>query len=72
MIKLYDTPFSPFTRKIKMVLDYKGLSYDVADVTNVHTSQGREFASLNSRVEVPVLKDNDILIVNSSDIVAYL
>jgi len=27
MIKLYDGAFSPFARKVRMVLDYKGLNY---------------------------------------------
>ena len=31
MIKLYDSAFSPFARKVRMVLDHKGLSYEAVD-----------------------------------------
>ena len=31
MIKLYDSAFSPFARKVRMVLEYKGLNYEVVD-----------------------------------------
>ena len=31
MIKLYDSAFSPFARKVRMVLDHKGLAYKTID-----------------------------------------
>jgi hypothetical protein len=31
MIKLYDSAFSPFARKARMALEYKGLNYGAVD-----------------------------------------
>ncbi len=31
MLTLYDNPFSPFARKVRMVLRYKGARYDTID-----------------------------------------
>jgi glutathione S-transferase len=33
MIKLYDSAFSPFARKVRMVLEYKGLNYEAVERT---------------------------------------
>ena len=30
-MKLYDNPFSPFARKVRMVLEHKGLVFDAID-----------------------------------------
>src|SRR5512134_3532194 len=70
MITLYDNPFSPFARKVRMVLEHKGLAFDAIDGL---TPEGRSaLAAVNPRVEVPVLLDGDLVVVNSADIVAYL
>jgi glutathione S-transferase len=70
MIILYDNPFSPFARKVRMVLEHKGLAFDAIDGL---APEGRSaLAAVNPRVEVPVLRDGDLIVVNSSDIVAYL
>ncbi len=70
MIKLYDSAFSPFARKVRMVLDHKGLSYDAVD--GLLKSSHDALKAVNGRIEVPVLVDGDIVVVNSPDIVAYL
>ena len=31
MMKLYDSAFSPFARKVRMTLEFKELSYEVID-----------------------------------------
>ena len=31
MIKLYGSAFSPFARKVRMALEYKGLDYEAVD-----------------------------------------
>jgi glutathione S-transferase len=31
MIELYDSAFSPFARKVRMVLDHKALNYETVD-----------------------------------------
>jgi glutathione S-transferase len=70
MLTLYDNPFSPFTRKIRMVLRLKGLEFDSIDA--LATSEHDRLAEVNPRAEVPVLVDGDVTVRNSSDIVAYL
>ena len=70
MIKLYDSAFSPFARKVRMVLDHKGLSCDAVD--GLLKSNHDALKAVNGRIEVPVLVDGDIVVVNSPDIIAYL
>ncbi len=69
-MKLYDNAFSPFARKVRLVLDYKGLEYESVDALDPDNKA--ELARLNPRVEVPALEDDGLVVVNSSDIVAYL
>ena len=70
MIKLYDNAFSPFARKVRMALEYKGLKYEAVD--GLLRSNHRALEAVNGRIEVPALVDGDIVVTNSSDIVAYL
>jgi glutathione S-transferase len=70
MIKLYDNAFSPFARKIRLVLDHKRVTYDVIDGLQLKNRELLE--SVNGRVEVPALVHDDLVIINSSDIVTYL
>jgi glutathione S-transferase len=69
-MKLYDNAFSPFARKVHLVLDWKGLVYEAIDGLDQANTQA--LAAVNSRSEVPTLVDGDVTVVNSSDIVAYL
>ncbi len=69
-MKLYDNAFSPFARKIRLVLDYKQLPYEV--VNGLAKSNREALEVVNSRAEVPALIDGDVVISNSSHIVAYL
>jgi glutathione S-transferase len=70
MLTLYDNAFSPFARKVRLVLDHKGLEYEAVDGL---TPEGRSrLAKVSPRVEVPALVDGDVVVVNSADIVAYL
>src|ERR1700722_10445753 len=70
MIKLYDSAFSPFARKVRMVLEHKGLRFETID--DLCKSNHEALRAVNGRIEVPVLVDGDIVVVNSADIVAYL
>ena len=70
MIKLYDSAFSPFARKVRMVLEYKGLNYEAVD--GLLKSNHAALKAVNGRIEVPALVDGDIVVVNSADIVACL
>lgn len=69
-MKLYDNAFSPFARKVRMVLDFKGLDYEVVDGLNRAAHDA--LMAVNGRIEVPTLVDGDVTVVNSADIVAYL
>ena len=70
MMELYDNAFSPFARKVRMVLDHKNLAYTVVD--GLKKSSATALARINGRVEVPALVDGATTVVNSADIVAYL
>jgi len=70
MMKLYDSAFSPFARKVRMTLEYKDLAYEAVD--GLLKSNHAALRTVNGRVEVPALVDGDIVVVNSADIVAYL
>jgi glutathione S-transferase len=70
MMKLYDSAFSPFARKVRMTLEYKELSYEAVD--GLLRSNHEALKAVNGRVEVPALVDDDIVVANSADIVAYL
>ena len=69
-MKLYDSAFSPFARKVRMVLEHKGLPFEAVD--GLLKSSHAALQAVNGRVEVPVLVDDGITVVNSADIVAYL
>lgn len=70
MITLHDNPFSPFARKVRLVLAYKGLA--VATIDALARTNHDGLRTVNPRAEVPVLIDGDVTVVNSADIVAYL
>jgi glutathione S-transferase len=70
MITLYDNPFSPFARKVRMVLFWKNLPFESVDGLELSTLDA--LGAVNPRREVPVLVDGEARVVNSADIVAYL
>ncbi len=67
---LYDNPFSPFTRKVRMVLWHKGISFRSIDGLALDQLDG--LRRVCRRAEVPVLVDGDLVISESADIVDYL
>ena len=70
MRTLYDNAFSPFARKVRMVLEHKGLAFESIDA--LAPERREALARVNARLEVPVLDDDGLVVVNSADIVAYL
>ena len=70
MIKLIDSPFSPFARKVRMVLEHKGLEFESID--GLLRSNHDLLRSINGRLEAPALIDDGITVINSADIVNYL
>jgi len=70
MLKLHDNAFSPFARKVRLVLDLKKLPHEVVDGLALENRE--RLAAVNPRVEVPALEDRGVVVIGSSDIVAYL
>jgi glutathione S-transferase len=70
MIVLYDNPFSPFARKVRMTLQFKEVPYESIDALAL--AEHARLHAVNRRAEVPVLVDREVTVVDSADIVAYL
>jgi glutathione S-transferase len=70
VLTLYDNPFSPFARKVRMVLRFKGLEFRSVDALAL--SEHERLVQVNSRAEVPVLVDEAVRVADSAAIVAYL
>jgi glutathione S-transferase len=69
-ITLYGSQISTFSRKIAVALALKELAFEYVDaLTKDMRGTLRE---ANPRIEVPVLFDDGITIINSSDIIQYL
>jgi glutathione S-transferase len=67
MLLLYDSPLSPFCRKVRMVLEYKHLSFQ-----SIVNSTARDWGRFNRRAEIPILLHDDVVVLNSADIVTYI
>lgn len=70
MITLYDNAFSPFARKVRLALEWKGIEHRVVD--GLLREHHDRLAAVNGRIEVPAIDHDGQIVVNSSDIVAYL
>ena len=70
MLTLYDNPFSPFARKVRMVLRFKGLQFESIDALAL--DEHDRLVKVNPRAEVPVLVDRGFTVTDSTDIVYYL
>jgi len=70
VLTLYDNPFSPFARKVRMVLGFKGLQYRSIDALAL--DEHDRLANANPRAEVPVLVDDTVTVTDSTDILYYL
>ena len=70
MITLFSSGFSPYSRKVRMVLEFKNLPYEIIEIDNAESDP--EFTRLSRRREVPAIRDGDLFVINSSDIAAYL
>ena len=70
MLTLYGNAFSPFSRKVQIVLEHKSVEYDMVDGLT-HANRDK-LASVNKRLEVPAIDHDGLVVVNSADIVAYL
>ncbi len=70
MIELYQFELSQFSEKVRLILDYKGLEYKKVEVT---PGIGQlEVYRISGQRQVPVLKDGDTVIADSTEIALYL
>ncbi|WP_017306261.1 glutathione S-transferase family protein [Spirulina subsalsa] len=70
MLELYQFELSQYSEKVRLILDYKGLDYRKVEVTP-GVGQLDLFQKSGHR-QVPVLKDGDTYIGDSTDIAFYL
>ena len=70
MLTLYDNPFSPFARKVRLVLHVKGVPFESIDALALALQP--RLLRVNPRGEVPVLVDDGVTVVDSADIAAHL
>jgi glutathione S-transferase len=66
-LSLCYTALSPFSRKVRMAMEYKGLAFALIQTDNL-----TKLPAWNPRAEVPLLIDDETIVCNSPDILAYL
>ncbi len=70
MLELYQFELSQYSEKIRLILDYKGLEYKKIEVT---PGIGQlDVYKLSGQRQVPVLKDGETVIADSTEIAFYL
>lgn len=70
MLELYQFELSQYSEKVRLVLDFKGLDYRTVEV--VPGVGQLELLRLAGQTKVPVLKDGDTVIADSTEIALYL
>ncbi len=70
-MKLYGTPLSHFTRKVRILLDLYSTEYEFIDIGNVAQNNEEAFQN-NPLMKVPVLVDGDNKVFDSDNIAMYL
>ena len=72
-LRLYTLSGSPFGWKVQLALDYKGVPYEVRQLSpdkgDLNTP---EFRELNPHGKLPVLVDGDLVLSESDAIIAYV
>ncbi|PSO59642.1 MAG: glutathione S-transferase [Cyanobacteria bacterium QS_7_48_42] len=70
MLELYQFELSQHCEKVRLILDYKGLEYRKVEVT---PGVGQvEVYQMSGQRQVPVLKDGETVIADSTEIAMYL
>lgn len=70
-MKLYATPLSHFSRKVRILLDLYEINYEFADIGNVAQTDSMIFGG-NPILRVPVLADNKNWLWDSDNIAKYI
>lgn len=73
MIQLYEAPMSTCTQKVRFVLEQKGLSWEGVSV-DLHSGENfsPEHMKLNPKGVIPILVDDEDVIIESNNICQYL
>ena len=71
MIKLYGSSLSPYVRKVVLVLEHKGIPYEQDPLSPV-VNPSEEFLRISPLRKIPVLRDGDFVLPDSSVICRYL
>jgi glutathione S-transferase/RNA polymerase-associated protein len=63
MLRLFEHPLSPYARKVKIVLEQKGVPYQAVFVSPMDSSSPafRDFLAASPRLEVPCFVDDAIV-----------
>lgn len=70
MLELYQFEVSQYSEKVRLILDYKGLEYRKVEVT---PGIGQlDLYKMSGQRQVPVLKDGDTVVADSTEIAFYL
>jgi glutathione S-transferase len=69
-MKLYGGNASPFFRKARVVLEEKGIPYETEFLSPIPKTP--ELLALNPIGKIPILRDGDVVVPDSSVICAYL
>lgn len=70
MLELYQFELSQYSEKVRLILDYKGLAYRKIEVT---PGIGQvELFQMTGQQKVPVLKDGNLIVADSTEIAKYL
>ncbi len=69
-MKIYGVPLSPFTRKVLLALQLKGLDYEL--ISTLPGTRTPEFLAISPLAKVPVMVDGDLTLCDSSVICQYL
>ena len=70
MLELYQFELSQYSEKVRLILDFKGLDYRTVEV--VPGVGQLDLLRLSGQTKVPVLKDGDTVIADSTEIALYL
>lgn len=71
MITLYQFSTSPFTEKVRRALNYKGISFDVHEVSRAKVPEG-DYAEVSPTGKFPAITHGAEAVWDSTDIIQYL
>ncbi len=71
MITLYQFATSPFTEKVRRALNYKAIPFEVHEVDRARVAGG-EYADVSVSGKFPAIRHGDTVVLDSTDILAYL